>query len=97
MLTTGVREAVSRFAHLTKQFVLENGLINTEQDREALEAFLQNAERPGGSLGLNDLKNVTEILRSDFPNGRDNTMTPIAIRNETIFTGLLRTFSHLSH
>jgi len=79
MLTTGVREAVSRFAHLTKQFVLENGFINTEQDRKALEAFLP---------GLNDLKNVTEILRSDFPNGRDNTMTPIAIRNETIFAGL---------
>jgi len=95
MLTTGVRGAVSRFAHLTRQFVLENGFVNTEQDREALEAFLQSAERTSGSLGLNDLKNVTEILRSDFPNGRNNTMTPIAIRNETIFTGLLQTFSHV--
>jgi hypothetical protein len=77
------------------QFVLENGLVNTAQDREALEAFLQNAEHTGEGLGLNDLKNVTEILRSDFPNGRDNTMTPIAIRNETIFTGLLRVYPHM--
>ena len=67
MLTTGVREAVSRFAQLTRQFVLENGLLNTAQDRETLEAFLQSAERPSGGFGLNDLNNITGTLRSDFP------------------------------
>ena len=97
MLTAGVREAVSRFAQLTRQFVLENGLLNTAQDRETLEAFLQSAARPSGGLGLNDLNSLTGILRSDFPNGRDNTaLNPIARRNETMFTELLRAFPRLN-
>ena len=62
MLTTGVREAVSRFAQLTRQFVLENGLLNTAQDREILEAFLLSAERPSGDVGLNDLNNIDSFL-----------------------------------
>jgi len=97
MLTAGVRDAVGRFAQLTRQFVLENGLLNTAQDRENLEAFLQSAERPSGGLGLNDLNSITGILRSDFPNGRDNTtLNPIARRNETMFTELLKALPHLN-
>ena len=93
-LTAGVREAVSHFSHLTRQFVLENGMVNTEQEREILEAFLQNAERPVG-FTIDDLNAINKILSRPFPNGRENNMASIESRNESIFSELLRRFPDL--
>jgi len=38
-----------------------------------------------------NVNNVNEVLSCPFPDGRDNTtLTPVAIRNETIFEELWR-------
>ncbi|MCL2250283.1 MAG: hypothetical protein FWC13_13585 [Oscillospiraceae bacterium] len=87
--SASVREAVSHFAHLTRQFVLESGLADLEQDREALETFLQASVRPANGLSFYELNNVNEALSRPSPDGRDNTtLTPVATRNEIIFAEL---------
>ena len=70
-ITEGTREAVLYFAQLVRQFVLENGRINSEQDKKALEAFLNEAPRQQGSLSFNNFNSLSEILQKPYVHWHD--------------------------
>ncbi|MCL1842925.1 MAG: hypothetical protein FWF79_03860 [Defluviitaleaceae bacterium] len=96
VVTNGIRESIRHFARLTRQFVLENGSVTTAQDHKVLEAFLQSAEPSAKGFTLNDLNSITEILQNGSATGNGSTTpTPVAMRNETMFSELLRRFPNL--
>jgi len=63
----GIYEAAIFFAQLARQFVIENGAINSEQDKKALETFLNEAPRQQGSFTFNEFNSVNEIIRRPLP------------------------------
>jgi len=82
----GVKEAKTHFAHLTKQFVEENGHIKDDDDIKLLNAFLANAERGEGKFTYNDFNTINDI----------NSLLTQRNRSETIFSQLLKTFKFLN-
>jgi hypothetical protein len=69
-----IKEAFLTFAHLTKQFVLENGTVRTEQDEVRLTSFLNKAERPEGSLTFEDLLTLNNLVyEEDEPEEQRST------------------------
>jgi hypothetical protein len=48
-------ESTRYFAELTRQFILENGIINTEQGEKALLALLRSAPEPQGGFSFDNL------------------------------------------
>jgi len=66
-LMVGIYEAAIIFAQLARQFVIENGAINSEQDKKALETFLDEAPRQQGSFTFNEFNSVNEIMRRSLP------------------------------
>ncbi|MCL2188643.1 MAG: hypothetical protein FWC16_04935 [Defluviitaleaceae bacterium] len=91
-IAENVRNAVSHFAHLSRQFVLENGTIHTEQDMAILEAFLQSAQPPAGQLSFSGLNTLREILHWRSTDNPANDFTPVKHRNAPIFDELFRAF-----
>ena len=81
-----VKEAKTHFAHLTKQFVEENGQIKDDDDIKLLNAFLENAERPAGRFTYNDFNTINDI----------NSQIMVHNRSETTFSQLLKTFEFLN-
>jgi len=62
-LADGVREATNHFAHLTRQFVIENGIARSEQDRNLLETFLRDSEREEGRFTVDDMNSISNLLQ----------------------------------
>jgi len=70
-LTVGVEEAVSHFARLARQFVLENGSVLKEQDKALLEKFLRSEQRGQGRLSFDDLRTIDRAATSGVVPGQD--------------------------
>jgi len=82
-IAAAVREAMLHFTHQARQFILENGVINTQQDRENVTAFLQNDQRADGGLTLDQLNTTHSIVNRHHNGSR-------GVQNETMFTEISR-------
>jgi|GEM_PF-4225705 len=61
-ITNSVNEAANHFAQQFRQFVVENGTINSERQLELLATFLQNSNRGDGQLTFDQFTGVINII-----------------------------------
>jgi len=71
-IANAVRNSIIHFANLTRQFVLENGQVNTSQLGE-LSNFLNNSDSAEGGLSFGALNDVSRITSQRGEVGRSNT------------------------
>jgi hypothetical protein len=93
-VSTGMRESVSHFAHLIRQFVLENGAVNSEQQQKLLESFLRAAPPSSGGFTFDEFNALSEILGHGRSQEAPEPGSPLVRRTQdtSLLTELLRFF-----
>jgi hypothetical protein len=64
----GMKESAKYFAQLTKQFVIQHGLVNSESSKRLLDNFLMSAPTPKDAFTFDEFSNMKETFKTAYHN-----------------------------